>query len=132
MTDAVSEATKVPDGSHFSPPPPPPTPSPPPPAVCCSLPLPLGLSAPLFAQPPAPGVSPKLILPLMAGPPLPPLTLAVPRRTAWGQQRPGPKLPANFTAGAGLSQLEGLGMGAGAERRGVFEREGGIEGLRMG
>ena len=76
---------------------PPPTTPNPPPAVCCNLSLPLGLSAPLFAQPPEPGVSPKLILPLMAGPPFPPLTLAELRITAWWQQRPGPKLPADYS-----------------------------------
>lgn len=66
---------------------------------------------------------------MVASPPLPPLTLAVPRRPSRGQQRPGPKLPTRVGRKAG--PVRRPGMGAGAERR-VFGREGGMEGVRLG
>ena len=108
-------------GTKWLPPHPPP-PTSPLPARCCSPPLPLGLSAPLFAQPPAPAVSPKLISQWWQVF-LSHLTPAVPRRNARGQQRPDPKLPINFSRSEKLSQSEDLGMKAGAERR-QFGREG--------
>ena len=94
---------------------PPPTTPNPPPAVCCSFSLPLGLSAPLFAQPPVPGVSPKLILPLTAGPPF--------HLSRWqyselppGGSRDQVQSCSLTTAGAELSQLEGMGGGGREEK----------------
>lgn len=102
MANAVLDATEVPGGSphhHYtctlrSPPLPP--------APCCSPPLPLGLSAPLFCSASCTRCLPQ-IDPPMDGWCLLPLAPAVPRRTTWGQQRPGPTLPAAGTAGAAFS-----------------------------